>query len=223
MDSTRPQTYRQGSSRAVRPAALDRPGGGAVTDEIKTHDLLRRTFLRVLGASGLAVVGGRLLTRDPVTALRATAAPTIDGLTAFRGAMHVHSCFSEGAAACTSQLSEAARNGFDVFWPTDHDWRMSAYQAPTTFHFAALSETVATKKYTWTAATPGSASSVTGGIVKTPVSAQDTAKTKGSLKVEAVSKGSGGRLASLPAEPGRRATSAPTSPGRRSWSMSSPS
>ncbi len=159
-------------------------------DEIKANDLLRRTFLRILGASGLAVVGGRLLTStQPGTDLRATAGPTIGGLTALRGAMHVHSCFSEGTASLHSQIAEAARNGFDVFWPTDHDWRMSAYQAPTTFHFAALTETVVTKSYTWTPATTGSATSVTGGIVKTPVTSRDTAKSKGSLKVEVLSSG----------------------------------
>ncbi len=149
------------------------------------RELTRRTFLQVLGASGVVVVGGNL-----VLPHRALGAPSIGELTALRGAMHVHTCFSEGTASLHSQLEEASRNGFDLFWPSDHDWRMSAHDAPTTFHFTALQETVNTKNYTWKPATTGKLASSSGGIVSTPVSPHDPASSKGSLRVEAVSAGS---------------------------------
>jgi len=148
-------------------------------------ELSRRTFLRLVGASGLAAIGGSLLTPG-----RTLAVPTIGDLTALRGAMHVHTSFSEGTASLHSQLEEAALNGFDVFWPTDHDWRMSNYQAPTTFHFTGLTETVTGKNYTWKPATSGSLASSAGSIVTTLVSPNDSTASKGSLKVEVTSSGS---------------------------------
>jgi hypothetical protein len=159
-------------------------------DQTRPHELLRRTFLRLVGASGLAVVGSRLLTRESLTPLRAMDSPMIGDLTAMRQAMHVHSCFSEGNGSLQAQLSEASRNGFDVFWPTDHDWRMSGYQAPSAFHFTALTETVETKKYTWTPATTGSATAISGGLMTTPLSPNDPASSKHSLKVDMTAKGS---------------------------------
>lgn len=150
-------------------------------------DLTRRAFLRLAGAAGLSVVAAPLL-----AGRAAAAAPTLGNLTAFRGAMHVHSSFSEGIASLQSQLSEAALNGFDTFWPTDHDWRMSAYQAPQTFHFTKLTESTNGKSYTWKPTTQGSASLSTGGISTTVVSPNDTTTPRGSLRVEVTSSGSSG-------------------------------
>lgn len=103
--------------------------------------------------------------------------------------MHVHSSFSEGAgsisASLESQVAEALRNGFDVLWATDHDWRMSAYQAPDAFHFSGLSETARSKTYTWRPVASGAVASTSGGVVGTPVSPNDRAPGKGSLRVGA--------------------------------------
>ena len=53
-----------------------RAEGGAVDEQSRPHELLRRTFLRLVGASGLAVVGSRVLTSESPT-LVPVSAPTI--------------------------------------------------------------------------------------------------------------------------------------------------
>ena len=148
----------------------------------------RRRFLQ--GVSALAAglfLGGpsQLLLPRP-----AGAALNSSGLTAFRHAMHVHTCFSEGAASLQAQVHEAIANGFHTLWTTDHDWRMSAYQAPDVFHFATNPEVVVSKSYSWVASTTGGASAAkSGGIVGTPTSPLDPAPAKGALQVHIQSSG----------------------------------
>ncbi|MCY7395534.1 MAG: CehA/McbA family metallohydrolase [Nocardioides sp.] len=156
-----------------------------MVNSLGSRDISRRDFLQVVGASGLAAFGGEALALGP-----ALTAPMIGNMTALRGAMHVHTSFSEGTASLHSQLEEAARNGFDVFWPTDHDWRMSAHRAPREFHFTGLTEVVEGGSYTWKPATSGSLASSSTGIVSAPTSPADPSGSKGSLKVEATSSGS---------------------------------
>lgn len=150
-------------------------------------ELSRRTFLSALGASGLLAVGGCLSTPT-----RTSIAAETPDLTPLRSAMHVHTSFSEGGGSLHSQLEEASQNGFDVFWPTDHDWRMSNYRAPTTFHFTGMKETVARRSYTWKPVTTGDAAFARGGIVTSPSSPIDRAAKKGSLMVEVTSAGGSG-------------------------------
>ena len=159
-----------------------------MVDDDEARRLSRRSFLMLTGAAGLTVVGARLLTTSAGRA-SVVAQSTPGSLTAYRNAMHVHSSFSEGTASLHSQLEEASRNAFDVLWPTDHDWRMSAWQAPTQFHFTGLTETVTGKKYTWRPTTTGSAAAVAGGVSKARVTSTDAARSKGSLKVEVRSSG----------------------------------
>jgi hypothetical protein len=42
-------------------------------------------------------------------------------------AMHIHGSFSEGIASMDAHLEQARRNGVDVIWWTDHDFRREAH------------------------------------------------------------------------------------------------
>lgn len=88
----------------------------------------RRSFLMagsILGVgAGLTACTTEDSPEPTPSATRESASPTGP----FSTAMHVHSCFSEGAGSMQSQLAEATRLGVDVLWWTDHDWRMQAVQ-----------------------------------------------------------------------------------------------
>ena len=147
-------------------------------------ELSRRAFLSALGASGVMAVGGCSSSPSRTSSTQAR------DLTPLRSAMHVHTSFSEGGGSLHSQLEEASQNGFDVFWPTDHDWRMSNYQAPTTFHFTGMKEEVEGQTFTWKPVTTGDVASAGGGIVTDPLSPFDESAKKGSLRADVTSAGS---------------------------------
>jgi len=149
--------------------------------------LSRRSFLT--GAVGAATIGFTGV-RNLWLPSRAAAATNAAGETAYRHAMHIHSSFSEGAASLEAQVREAIASGCHVLHTTDHDWRMSAYDAPDVFHFATSPETVSHRRYSWKAGSKGTLAAKGGGIVASPVSPYDPASTKGSLRVEATSGGS---------------------------------
>ena len=153
-----------------------------------TRGLSRREILALAGGAGLSVVAAPLLAGCSPSS-SSQAGPSNGVLTAYRNAMHVHSSFSEGTGSLHSQLEEAAGNGFDVFWPTDHDWRMSAFGAPDTFHFTALTETVAGRRYAWTPVTSGALAAHSGGISSLRVSPTDPGPVKRSLRLDATSSG----------------------------------
>ena len=153
--------------------------------------LTRRRLLQGTAAlTGGLLLGGRDLLH-PASALASPAtAPDLaneQGLFAFRQAMHVHSSFSEGPASLQAQLQEAYVNGFHTLWTTDHDWRMSAYRAPETFHFSALTETVGGAPYTWRPQVVGELASRKGAIAA--ASPLDVGTRKGGLSVSATSAG----------------------------------
>lgn len=102
-----------------------------------THDsgaeppaaLTRRRFL---GAAG-ATIGGLLIPPSVwLPATTAAAAPSsLTGATPLRMAMHVHGPWSEGLGSWEAQLAQAAANGFDVLYLTDHDFRAMAMNYAT--------------------------------------------------------------------------------------------
>jgi hypothetical protein len=91
------------------------------------HDFGRWSRRQVLGAAGLAT-GSVLIPRwlrSP--ALADIAAPsTLTGSSPLKVAMHVHASWSEGDASWHAQFEQAAANGFDVLYMTDHDFRAKA-------------------------------------------------------------------------------------------------
>ena len=155
--------------------------------------LTRRRLLQGTAAlTGGLLLGGTRELLHPASALAApVAAATIaneDGLYALRHAMHVHSSYSEGPGSLQAQLQEASDNGFHTLWTTDHDWRMSAYKAPDTFHFPALTETVSGSSWTWRPQAVGKLASKKGTI-SSSASPADTAAKRGALVVSATSSG----------------------------------
>lgn len=148
----------------------------------------RRDVLR----TGLGVVAAGLLPSAATwTSSRPAWADTAaDGSVVVPMAMHVHASFSEGAGPATAswqtQLDEAQRAGVKVVWATDHDWRMSAFQAPDVFHTVALREQVKHRTYTWVPQSSGRTAnwSATADGRATP---SDPAQGKGSLRLAVTS------------------------------------
>jgi hypothetical protein len=84
----------------------------------------RREFLGVGAAAavGLVTPGALWLPQSGSVA----AASPFTGTNALRLAMHVHASWSEGLASWEAQFSQAASNGLDVLYMTDHDFRSTA-------------------------------------------------------------------------------------------------
>ncbi|SDD14342.1 hypothetical protein SAMN04489747_0283 [Auraticoccus monumenti] len=108
-------------------------------------------------------------------------------------AMHVHSSFSEGGswaaggggASMMAQLDQATRNGVDVVWWTDHDWRMNAYGY---FQEIGFDGTPEGGKLTWTRQVEGSLAAGRHAFVADPHSTQESGRA---LQVEATAAGQG--------------------------------
>jgi len=143
--------------------------------------LTRRHLLRrgagVL-AAGVLLPGASQLVRGPA----AHAGTSPGGRQIVPMAMHVHGSFSEGvgdvSASWETQLDQARLAGIQVVWPTDHDWRMSAYAAPDVFHTSALTETVNTRPYTWRPQPSGALATATARAVAQPASPADSAMNR---------------------------------------------
>ena len=74
-------------------------------------------------------------------------------------AMHVHGSWSEGPGSWEAQFQQAATNGFDVLFMTDHDTRATAYNYAT-----SLADAVYTSSSTGTFAQ--NVMTRTGGAVR---------------------------------------------------------
>lgn len=165
-----------------------------VDDDSSSWGLTRRGLLTGTAAlaGGLLASGrGSLLHPSSAAAVSTVAAssPTNgQGLLAYRHAMHVHTSYSEGGGSVEAQIAEASANGFDTLWTTDHDWRMSAYEAPDVFHFPALTERVQGSPYTWKPDALGALKARSGSI-SADGSPGDTAPGSGALVVKATSSG----------------------------------
>ena len=102
--------------------------------------------------------------------------------------MHLHASASEGVGSMRSHLVEAAANGFDVAWFTEHDVLRRAMWRRSSYHF--LPEDVALGGSWRLPALPPFGSLQTGSrgeLVFDPTSSHDRASAKGSLRLTAVS------------------------------------
>jgi hypothetical protein len=141
--------------------ALDHPSHGAghgQPPEIGADGWSRRKFLGAMGvvaAAGLVTPSGLWLPDSS----GAAAPNSFTGARALRLAMHVHGSWSEGLASWESQFTQAATNGIDVLYMTDHDFRATASN-----YLTSLSGV------TWVRSTTASlaqqASTVSGGSIR---------------------------------------------------------
>jgi len=135
--------------------------------------LSRRQFLTrsTLLAAGLVTLPG--LDGQGFAAVPPTYRP-LTGYRDYAMAMHIHSSFSEGKGSMQAQLAEASANAVDVVWWTEHDWRMNAHGYRSVVHFDSLTqESEAGRPWLWQPQTTGSPAAIAGGIVSSPVSAND--------------------------------------------------
>lgn len=104
-------------------------------------------------------------------------AVTFNGASAYSMAMHIHSSFSEQNGSMDGHLQQAALNGVDVCWWTDHDHRMESMDYRDVTHFTSFNEAGAAGqggKWSWEKRTSGPLTTAsTGGIVTTPCSPND--------------------------------------------------
>ncbi len=152
--------------------------------------LSRRQVLQ--GAVALAAVAGLASPRRAAAAPLGARATTADGLTARALAMHLHASASEGVGSVRAQLGQAATNGFDVAWFTDHDWRRHRLLFRRTYSFTAgETQFGGTWNVPKMAAVGPLATGGGGTLVTSPVSENDPATRKGSLRMRATSTGTG--------------------------------
>ena len=148
----------------------------------------RRRVLQ--GALALAALTGCSAPGEARTVPLGRGAVTPDGLTARVMAMHLHASASEGGGSARSQLTQAALNGFDVAWFTEHDFRRHRELYRTSYSFTADESQVGGIWNVPRMGTLGSAVSGSGGtLVSTPVSTSDPAARKGSLRMRVTSTG----------------------------------
>ena len=152
--------------------------------------LTRRNVLKLAVGTAAAAATLPLLSRASVAAAATPVArPLTQGGSATPNvqlvtmAMHVHSSFSEGQGSMESQLTEATANAVDVLCWAEHDWRMSATCYRTQVSFDSLDDEVQFgQAWTWQPTTSGTPATTGGGIVPTPLSANDPAQV-GALEV----------------------------------------
>ena len=160
--------------------------------EVAAPGLLSRLSRRQVlqGAVALAAVAGLTSSRSAAAAPLGARATSADGLTARSLAMHLHASASEGVGSVRAQLGQAATNGFDVAWFTDHDWRRHRLLFRQSYSFTAAEPQFGG---TWSVpkmASVGSLATGSGGtLVTSPVTPNDPAIRKGSLRLRATSTG----------------------------------
>lgn len=112
------------------------------------------------------------------------------GAQAVSMAMHLHTSFSEQSGSMDGHLDQAQRNGVDVVWWTDHDFRMSSMFYRRVVHFTSLSAERGSAgegetPWEWREDRSGPLTrDSSGGIVGSPHSPLDTVAS-GSLSVTA--------------------------------------
>ncbi|MCI4066494.1 hypothetical protein MRQ36_29630 [Micromonospora sp. R77] len=88
-------------------------------------------------------------------------------------ALHIHASFSEGTASYAAHLDQAHRNGVDVIWWTDHDFRVAAHDHRRAVHFDGAEELEGALAWTWTASTEGRLTASAADFVDTPHATDD--------------------------------------------------
>jgi len=83
-------------------------------------------------------------------------------------AMHIHACFSEGTASMHTHLDQAERNGVDVIWWTEHDFRVQAHGYRRAVHFDGMVETQDGFDWTWRETQAGPVTKAAGMFVDEP-------------------------------------------------------
>jgi hypothetical protein len=105
-------------------------------------------------------------------------------------AMHLHASTSEGAGSVRSHLAQALTHGYDVAWFTEHDWRRRRLLYRPTFSFVPEEQLVGGA---WTVPALPTVGEVTGdsggALVPAPVSPNDPAARKASLRLRVTSRG----------------------------------
>lgn len=146
--------------------------------------MTRRTLL----ARGSAVAAGAFAASLPAPLIRRAAAAS--ELQPVSMAMHVHSSFSEGSASMATHLAQAADNGVDVIWWTDHDWRMAARYYREVVHFDSLSEPEHGQPWAWTLRRTGSALLASSELTAGAAAPADPSPTSSGLALRVMSSGS---------------------------------
>jgi hypothetical protein len=118
-------------------------------------------------AIALGVVGGS------ATAPRPAAAATLRPIGM---AMHIHATFSEGRGSFDAHLDQAHRNGVDVIWWTDHDFRVAAHDHRRAVHFDAATEPEGGLPWTWAKKTEGTLATAALEFVDTSHSPDDPSR-----------------------------------------------
>ncbi len=145
--------------------------------------MTRRTLL----ARSSAVAAGALAANLPIPLIRRAAAASERRPVSM--AMHVHSSFSEGSASMATHLAQAASNGVDVIWWTDHDWRMAARYYREVVHFDSLSEPEHGQPWAWTLRRTGSALLASSDLTAAAAAPADPSATKSGLALRVMSTG----------------------------------
>lgn len=118
-------------------------------------------------------------------------APNAAGQHAYVLGMHLHASASEGVGSTRSQLLQAAAHGFDVAWFTEHDWRRRRLLFRPSYSFLPDEQA---RDGVWLVPAVPATGPVTGDsggqLVTSPVSPNDPATSKGSLRLRATSAGS---------------------------------
>jgi hypothetical protein len=151
-------------------------------------EISRRSVLQ--GMVALAALAGFGKTRPASAALPARA-PSLNGLdSSYVLGMHLHASTSEGNGSMRAQLAQAALNGFDVAWFTEHDWRRRRLFYRPAYHFLAKDVSMGGA---WTLpkmTNTGSLTTTSGGLlVTTPSMVSPNDPGKGALRLRATSKG----------------------------------
>lgn len=98
--------------------------GGSEDDQGPAGWSRREVLRRAAGTAAVAVVAPRWLRLPVQGGVRASG--RLAGPPAVRAAMHVHGSWSEGLGSWDAQFQQAAANGLDVVYMTDHDHRARA-------------------------------------------------------------------------------------------------
>src|SRR4051812_9077839 len=141
------------------------------------HGLARRRVLQgmvalggLLGVAGAVGIGRTLGSAAPL----APRPPSADNLNAYVLAMHLHASASEGTGSVHAQLRQAAQNGFDVAWFSEHDWRRRRLLFRPAYHFLSTDTALGGRWSLGKLSNSGSLTSTSGGtLVTSPASPND--------------------------------------------------
>jgi hypothetical protein len=141
----------------------------------------RRSLLAAGGLAGIGTIGIPLgadadpfpkAVRDPVSM-----------------AMHIHASFSEGIASMDAHLDQARKNGVDVVWWTDHDFRQTAHGYRQAIGFDGHNEPEGHWDLTWKQVKSGAVASADMAFVSSPENPNEAGQK---MRVTARAKPGGG-------------------------------